>query len=138
MTSYTPCISVFLHKRRRAIKGITALRAKEMPDVPLRATRDHDLALYRCFTRLAPRREEFVEIKMAVESHGFVSTVFLLETHHVFGGWAGGQELDVLTALAGLNSRYAGSVFVRGLRVEGYAFEVLTAVMALETLGMEA
>lgn len=67
MTPHTPRIPLLLHKRRLRIKRIAALRAEEMPRVPLRPASDDDLALDRRLAALAPRAEQLVEIQVAVE-----------------------------------------------------------------------
>ena len=50
----------------------------------------------------------------------------------------GGQELDVFTPEPRLDTRHAFSMLVVRLGVEGYAFEVLAAVVAEEAFWMEA
>lgn len=96
MAVHTPCIPLFLHKRRRRVKWVAALRAEKVASVPFRAARDDDLALNGRLARLAPRREELVEVEVAEETLAFVCAVFSFEARHVVGGWVGGQHGDVL------------------------------------------
>lgn len=53
MTIDTPSIPILLHKRRSRVERITALGAEEVTRMPLRATRDNDLALDRRLAALA-------------------------------------------------------------------------------------
>lgn len=78
----TPSVPVLFYKRGGAIKWVTALRAEEMANVPLSTASHYNLTLYRCFARFTARREELMEVQVAIEPHGFVA-VFFLQTLHV-------------------------------------------------------
>lgn len=67
MTPHTPREPFPLHKWRVRSKRIPTLRAEEMPRVPFRPAGNDDLALDRRAAGLTARREELVEIEMAVE-----------------------------------------------------------------------
>jgi hypothetical protein len=138
MTVHTPCIPIFFHKRRAAIKRITTLCAEEMASMPLRTTSNDNLALDRCLARLAARGEELVEIKMAVKPPRFIGAVIMFQTRHIFSRGVRGEERDVVTRKAGVDALYAFGVFFSGFGVEGYAFEVLAALEAGEAFGVEA
>jgi hypothetical protein len=77
MAPNAPRIPILLDERRRGIKGIAALCAEEVADVPLSAARYHDFALDGCLARLAAGREQFVEVEVAEEAHALIA-VFLL------------------------------------------------------------
>lgn len=83
MAPHTPGIALLLHKRRRAIKRITALRTEEVSNVPLCSTRNHHLALNRRLARFTAGREKLVEVEMAEEPQRLVEPVFVLETLHI-------------------------------------------------------
>jgi len=138
MTPNAPRVPLLLDKRRGGIKRITALRAEEVTNMPLGAARHDHLAFDRGLAALAARGKQLVEVKVAVEPQRLVEPVFGLETLHVGRCWVGGQELDVLSAQARAHPGYALGVLVVGLWVEGHAFEMLAAVVALETFGVEA
>ena len=138
MAPHAPGVPLLLDKRRLAIERVAALGAEKVSDVPLGAARDHDLALDGRLARLAPRREHLVEVEVAVEPEALVEPVLVLEPLHVFVRGVRVQHGEVLAALAGLDPADALRVFVGGLRVEGYALEVLAAVVALEAFGVEA
>jgi len=97
MAVYTPCIPVLLHKRRTAIKRITALGAEEVASMPLRTTCHNDLTFNRCLATLASRGEELVEVEMAIETWGFVGAIIVLEACHVIGCSMRGEIGYVLT-----------------------------------------
>jgi hypothetical protein len=122
VTPDTPRIPLLLDKWRRRIKRITALRAKEVTHMPLSATSNNDLALNGRLAALAPRREEFVEVEMAVEAHALVHAVLGFEALHVFVCWVRRKELDVFAALARVDAGHALEALVVGLGVEGYGF----------------
>jgi hypothetical protein len=138
MAPYTPRIPLLLDKRRAAVKRVAALRAEEVTNVPLRTARDDDLSLDGCLAALAARREQLVEVEVAVEAQGLVMPVFSLELLHRFVGRMRVQHGKVVAALACVDARYALGVLGGRLRVEGHAFEVLAAVVALEALRVEA
>lgn len=138
MAIHTPGIPVLLHKGRRAVKRITALGAEKVPGMPFRTTRYNDFAFDGRLAALASRREELVEVEMAVEAWRFVCAVIVLEARHVVSGSMRGEIGYVLAGKAGAYSVNALGVLVRGLGVEGYAFEVLATLIASEALGMEA
>ena len=73
VASDTPCIPISFHKRRRAVEGISALSAEEMPSMPFGAACNDDLALDRSLTAFAARAERLVVIQMAVEPQSRVS-----------------------------------------------------------------
>jgi hypothetical protein len=122
MASHTPSVPLLLDKRRRRVKRITALSAKEVSNVPLGATSYHDLTLDRRLTAFASGREELVEVEMAIETHALVKTVLTFQTLHVLICGVGGQEFDVFTALASVDAGDAFSTLVVRFRIEGYAF----------------
>lgn len=138
MTVDTPRIPILLHEGRAGIKRITTLRAKKVPRMPLRTTSHHNLALNRSLATLAPGAEALVEIQMAVEPRTLIDTILLLELRHLLRRVPAGQERDVLAALACADAVAACGVFGGGLRVEGYAFELLPALVAAEAFGVEA
>jgi hypothetical protein len=134
----TPSIPILFHKRSRGIKWISALGAEEVTSMPFRTASNDNLALNGRLAALAARGEELVEVEMAVEAWRFVCAVVMLETRHVVGGGVGGKEGDIGAGEAGANALDTFGMFVRGFRVEGYAFEVLAALVAGEAFGMEA
>jgi hypothetical protein len=84
MTVHTPRIPIFFHKRRAAIEWIATLRAEKVTSMPLRSTRNDNLAFDRCFARLAARGEELMEIEMAVKPPRFIGAVIMFQTRHMF------------------------------------------------------
>jgi hypothetical protein len=106
--------------------------------MPLRTARNNDLAFDRRLAALASRREEFVEIKMAEEAWGFVRAVVVLEARHVVDGGVRREEGDVGAGKAGTDPVDTFGVLVGGLRIEGYAFEMLAALVAGEAFRMKA
>jgi hypothetical protein len=59
---------------------ITALCTKEVSNVPLGPASDNYLTLNRCLAALAPGAEEFMEVKMTIETQGCVPIVVFRET----------------------------------------------------------
>lgn len=138
MTVNTPSIPIFLHKRCSAIKRVATLCTEKVTGVPFGAASDNDLAFNGRLAALAARGEELVEIKVAVETCGFVGAVVILEARHVVGCGVSGEVGDVLARESGTDARDTFGVLVGRLRVEGYAFEMLAALVAREAFGMEA
>lgn len=68
MAIHTPRIPILLYKRRGRIERVTALGTEEVPGVPFCTTRNNDLALNGRLAALAARREELVEVEVAVEA----------------------------------------------------------------------
>ena len=133
----TPRIPVLFDKRRRRVKRIAALGAEKVSRVPLCAARDHDLALDGRLAGFAPRGEALVKVQVAVEARGLVGAVLVLELAHLLGRVPAGEEGDVLAALSCSDAVYARAVLGGGLGVEGDAFELLAALVAGETFGVE-
>jgi len=96
MTVNTPSIPILLHKRCGAIKRIAALRAEKVTGVPFGTASDNDFAFNGRLAALASGREELVEIKVTVETCGFVGAVVVFKTRHVFGCGVSGEVGDVL------------------------------------------
>jgi hypothetical protein len=96
VTIHTPCVSIFFDKRRRTIKRITALCAEKVAGVPLGTTCYNDLAFNGRLAALASWREKLVEIKVTIEPWGFIRTVIMLQTGHVFGCRMRGEKRNVL------------------------------------------
>ena len=138
MAIHAPSVSIFLHKRGCGIKRITALSAEEMTSMPFRAASDDDLAFDWRFATFATRGEELMEVEVAVEAWRFINAIIILETRHVVCGGVGGEIRDVGAGKTGADAVDAFGVFVRRFRVEGYAFEVLSTLVAGEAFGMEA
>jgi hypothetical protein len=133
----TPRIPLFLHKRHIRIKRITALRAEKVARVPLRATRDDNLALDGRRTALTPRTKALVEVQVAVEPRRLVGAILVFQALHFLRCFPAGQEGDVVAGRAGADAVYARGVLGAGFRVEGDAFELLAALVAAEALGVE-
>lgn len=138
MTIDTPCVPVFLDKRRRAVKRITALSAEKVAGVPLCTTCYNDLAFNGRFAALASWREELVEVEVAVEPRRFISAIIVLQTSHVFGCRVRGQERNVVACETGADTLDTFGVLVGRLGVEGHTLEVLTTLIACEAFWMEA
>jgi hypothetical protein len=73
MATYAPRVPLLLHKRSGRVKGIAALRAEEMTNVPFGATCNDDLTLNGRFAALTPRGEGFVKVEVAEEAERFVA-----------------------------------------------------------------
>ena len=138
VTIDTPRITVFFHKWGTAVERIATLRTEEVTNVPLCAARYNDFAFDRRLTRLTARGEELVKIKVAEEARRFVGSVFMLKALHVRGGGVRWEEGDILTREACAYSFHAFSMFVGGFGIEGYALEVLAALVASEAFRVEA
>jgi len=67
MAANAPGIPILFNERRGAIERIATLSAEEVANMPLRATRHHDLAFDGRLAALAAGREELVKVEMAVE-----------------------------------------------------------------------
>jgi hypothetical protein len=136
MTTHTPSITILLHKRRRTIERISALRAEEVSHVPLRATRDNHLAFNRCFATLAARAEELVEVEVAVKSQRFVAVCHLelegLICTHIVGPWDASSKSPRSYALDVFGS------LLLWFGIEGDEFEVGVAFVADEAFWVEA
>ena len=89
---HTPRIALLLHKWRRTIKWIAALRTEEMSNMPLCPARNDHLALNRRLARFTAGRKKLVKVKMAIEAQRLVEPVFLLEPLHVLVGGVGVQH----------------------------------------------
>lgn len=113
----------------RGFTHIAALRAEEMAHMPLRAARYNDLSLDWRLAALAAGAEELVVVQVAVEPHSFIAVIRFGDTL---------AHLDVLAVPAPPDTVEALGTLVLGLRIEGYALEALAAVVADETLRMEA
>jgi len=137
-------------KQREGKTYIAALRAEKVANMPLRPARHHDLPLYRRLTALAPRRKKLVEVEMAVEARGLVVPVARLEPVTCFLEaflWPllvqePGRKVKVAsynaTSLPTPYTFYALLALLVGLGVECHSLQILSAVMAAETLRMEA
>ena len=68
MAAHAPRVAILFHERRLRIEGITALCAEEVPSMPLRTASDDDLAFDWGLAALAARREQLMEVQMAVEA----------------------------------------------------------------------
>ena len=79
-----------------------------------------------------------MEVEVAVEAWRFISAIIILETRHVVCGGVGGEIRDVGAGKTGADAVDAFGVFVRRFRVEGYAFEVLSTLVAGEAFRVEA
>lgn len=134
----TPRISVLFHKRCARVERITALRTEEMPRVPLRTTRHHNLPLNRGLATLTPRAKALMEVQMTIKPRTLIDPILLLEHRHFLRGVPARQESDIFAALAGADTVAARGVLCRRLRVEGDAFELLAALVAAEAFGVEA
>jgi hypothetical protein len=133
----TPRIPLLLHKRHVGIKRITALRAEKVARVPLRATRNDNLALDGRRTAFTARTKALVKVQVAVEPWRLVGTILVLQALHLLRRFPAGQEGDVVAGRAGADAVYARGVLGAGFRVEGDAFELLAALVAAEALGVE-
>jgi hypothetical protein len=96
--------------------------------MPLCAASNYDFTLDGRLAGLAARREEFVEVEMAVEAQALIAVVF---------GSAAGVVGDVGAVHAGLDPGDPFAAGGLGLWVEGDAFEAFRAVVAAEALGVE-
>ena len=135
MTPHTPRIAILLHKRRRAIKRVSALCAEEVADVPLGAARDNDLAFDRRLAAFATWREELVKVEMAVEA-GRLVAIFGFEVEDIVGCFAV-RDGDRVACLAGGDAVEALAALLLGLRVKCDEFEVGVAFVADEAGGVE-
>jgi hypothetical protein len=138
MTVDTPRIPIFFDKRRAGVKWITTLRTEEVPGMPFCTARYDDFTLDGRLARLATWREHLMKVEMAEETLGFIRAIFAFETGHVVRSGVTRKELDVFTALTSANARDAFDKLVVGLRVEGYAFEMLTALVAGKAFRVKA
>lgn len=137
MAVYTPRIPLLLHKGRRRVKRVAALRAEKVTGMPFCAARDDDFALDGRLARLAAWREELVEVEVAEESLAFICAVLGFEARHVVGGGVGGQHGDVVAREAGADALDALGEFVCWLGVEGDALEMFSALVAGEAFWVE-
>ena len=64
MTAHTIRIPIPLHKRLIRVKGIPTFSAKEVSNVPLRASSYNNLAFNRCLTALATRAKELMKVEV--------------------------------------------------------------------------
>jgi hypothetical protein len=64
MTTHTIRIPIPLHKRLIRVKGIPTFSAKEVSNVPLRASSHNNLAFNRRLTALATRAKELMEVEV--------------------------------------------------------------------------
>lgn len=138
VATHAPRVALLFDKRRRRVKGVTALCAEEVACVPLGAARDNHLALDGRLARFAARGEELVEVERAEEALRRVDAVFGLQACHVVGRGMRVEEGEVDAGLARTDALTAFGVFGIGLWVEGDTFELLTTLIARETLWVEA
>ncbi|KAL9062251.1 MAG: hypothetical protein Q9157_009089, partial [Trypethelium eluteriae] len=136
MAPDTPSIPIALHKRHLRIERVATLRAEEMANMPLRAARDHDLALDGRMAALAARAEHLMEVQVAVEPqrhapstipHAKVPILHLRR-----------PLLNHLARLPSRNPVQSRRPRAVGLGVEGDAFEALAAMVAREAFRVEA
>lgn len=134
----TPSITILLYERCAGVEGVTALRTEKVSSVPLRTTRHNHLSFNRCLARLAARRKHLMEVKMAEEALRLVRTIFMFQASHVL--WIGvrGEEGNVLATLACADTSDTLCKLVLWLWVEGDTFEMFSALVARETLRVEA
>jgi hypothetical protein len=133
-----PRVPVFLDKRRRAVKRITALSAEKVAGVPLCTTCYNDLAFNGRFAALASWRKELVEVEVAVKPWRFIGAIIMLQTSHVFRCRVRGQERNVVACETGADALDTFGMLVGWFRVESYALKVLTTLIACEAFWMEA
>lgn len=108
-------------ERKKNTTYIAAQGAEEMADVPVRAAREHDLALDRRGAALAARAEGLVEVEVAVEAEAFIIVIVIV-------------IVVVIVVRASFQTCLPPLL---GLREEGDAFEPRAAVEAREALRVE-
>lgn len=123
-------------KRKKKDTYITTLSTKEMADMPFGTTSNNNLALDGRLTTLAPGTETLMKVQVAIKPQSLVSIRLFERQHVVHGGAFRNLHVDAIVTL--IDPFEAFVALVVGFRVEGYAFEVGTALVTFEARGMEA
>lgn len=107
-----------------------------MADMPFGTTSNNNLALDGRLTTLAPGTETLMKVQVAIKPQSLVSIRLFERQHVVHGGAFRNLHIDAIVTL--IDPFEAFVALVIGFRVEGYAFEVGTALVTFEARGMEA